>query len=149
MAAKFEPIQKYKLYNEKNDNKKEIKYVVEGNVKYELDEEGNKIPLDLYKATDFEEVVEFLTKNGTDKDRKEFKTNCYLAMKKQPSGKVSKTGKVIMEPVKDSNGNVIMEITDKLNWLYAKQKFFEKFAPEYIPVAKEKTVPKHKLIENW
>lgn len=149
MAAEFKPTQKYKVYDEKKDGKKEIKYVVENEVKYELDEAGKKIPLDLYKGTDFEEVVEFLTKNGTDKDRKEFKTNCYLAMKKQPSGKVSKAGKVKMEPVKDKDGNVIMEPTDKLNWLYAKQKFFEKFAPEYIPVAKQKAVPKHKLIENW
>lgn len=85
MAARFVPTQKYKVYNEKKSNG--AKYVEENGVKYELDENGEKIALDLYKGTDFEDVVEFLTKNGTDKDRKTFKENCYLTVKKQGTGR--------------------------------------------------------------
>lgn len=124
MSAKFEPIQKYKT-----------------------DDNGNQIELDLYKGTEFEEVVAFLTEKGTDKDRAEFKKNCYLAAKKVPTGRKDKKGKEIMEVVKDEKGNTIMEKTDKLNWLYAKKKFFEKYAPEYITTKKK--VNKAALIANW
>lgn len=151
MAARFVPTQKYKLYDEKKSNG--AKFVEENGVQYELDENGEKIALDLYKGTDFEDVVEFLTKNGTDADRAKFKKNCYLTVKKQGTGRFVQKGKhkgtEIMEPAKDAAGNVIMEPTTKLNWLYAKQKFFEEFDPEHAPKAQEKKEPKSKLIENW
>lgn len=151
MAAKFVPTQKYKLYDEKKSNG--AKYVEENGVKYELDENGEKIALDLYKGTDFEDVVEFLTKNGTKEDRKTFKENCYLTVKKQGTGryvqKGKHKGKEIMEKVKDAEGKYIMEPTDKLNWLYAKQKFFEEFDPDHAPKAQEKKEPKASLIANW
>lgn len=124
MAAKFEPIQKYKT-----------------------DDNGNQIELDLYKGTEFEEIVAFLTEKGTDKDRAEFKKNCYMTAKKIPTGRKDKNGKEIMEVVKDEKGNTIMEKTDKLNWLYAKKKFFEKYAPEYITTKKKAS--KASLIANW
>lgn len=124
MAVKFKPIQKYKT-----------------------DENGNQIEIDLYRGTDFEEIVAFLKENGTDKERAEFKKNCYLAAKKIPTGRKDKNGKEIMEIIKDEKGNAIMEKTDKLNWLYAKRKFFEKYAPEYVTT--NKRVNKATLIADW
>ena len=131
MSIKFVPTQKFKKDKEGN---------------YILDKEGKQIPLELYKGTEFEEVVDFLINNGTDKDRSEFKKNCYLAAKKVPTGKTDKKGKEIMVPVKDEKGKIIMEKTDRLNWLYAKKKFFEKYAPEYIV---KKQVNKSELIKDW
>ena len=119
----------------------------EPNQKKKIDDDGNEVMIDLYKGTEFEEVVAFLTEKGTDKDRAEFKKNCYLAAKKVPTGRKDKKGKEIMEIVKDANGNPIMEKTDKLNWLYAKKKFFEKYAPEYISTKKK--VNKGALIADW
>ena len=124
MTIKFEPIQKYRT-----------------------DDDGNRLELDLYKGTEFEEIVAFLTDKGTDKDRAEFKKNCYLAAKKVPTGRKDKNGKDIMEVVKDSKGNEIMENTNKINWLYAKKKFFEKYAPEYITAKKK--VSKASMIKDW
>ena len=131
--VKFVPVQKYK--EKKDDNGNNV-----------------KVAVDLYKGTDFEEVVEFLSKNGTAEQKKEFKKNCYLAHKKISTGKFVKKGKnkgkEIFEYVLDENGNPILEETNNINWLYAKKKFFEEFASEYLPKA-EKKVPKHKLIEDW
>lgn len=153
MAAKFVPTQKYKLYDPKKNKGNTVKYVEEDNKKYELDENGEKIALDLYKGTDFEEVVKFLTDNGTDQDRATFKKNCYLAAKKQGTGKFVQKGKhqgkEIMEIVRDKNGDPVMEPTERLNWLYAKQKFFEEFDPEHAPKAVEKPASKASLIANW
>ena len=115
--------------------------------KYKTDENGNQIELDLYKGTEFEEIVAFLTEKGTNEERAEFKKNCYLAAKKVPTGRKDKNGKDIMEVVKDDKGNTIMEKTNKLNWLYAKKMFFEKYAPEYIVVKKKAN--KADLIANW
>ena len=129
---KFVPEQKYK--KDKDGN-------------FVLDDNGEKIKLDLYKGTTFEDVVYFLRDKGTDKDRAEFKKNCFLAAKRIPSGKKDKDGKDIMEIVTDDNGNPVMEKTKKTNWLYAKKKFFEKYAPEYITVKKK--VNKADLIKDW
>ena len=117
-----------------------------------FDEDSNPVYLDLYKGTEFEEVVAFLSKNGTDEQKKEFKRNCYLAYKKKATGryiqKGKHKGKEIFEYEKDENGNPILEETDKFNWLYAKRKFFEEYASEYLPKEAPKE-PKYKLIENW
>lgn len=45
----------------------------------------------------------------------------------------------------DKNGNKV----DKYNHLNAKMQFCKKYAPELIPVAKEKKVPVTKKLENW
>ena len=151
--AKFEPIQKYR----KAETEKEIAAArAEG---YTIDKEnyvldnGQRIKIDLYKGTDFDDAVDFLEANGTAAQKKEFKKNCFLAVKKAPSGKMikHKNGKETPEMVvvKDANGDPVMETTSKLNWLYAKQKFFEAFAPEYLPKAKEKPGKKSNRIANW
>lgn len=132
MAEKFVPTQKYKMGK---------------NNEFEFDEQGNKIAIDLYKGTEFDEVVDFLENKGTEKDRKEFKNNCYLVAKKIATGKNDKKGKPIYEVVKDDKGNIVMEKTTRMNWLYAKRKFFEKFAPEYITGKKKES--KASRIANW
>ena len=115
--------------------------------KYRVDDDGNQIEMDPYKGTSFKEMVDFLTEEGTKEDRKEFKKNCYLAIKKVPTGRKDKNGKEIMEIVKDENGEPVMEKTGKLNWLYAKRKFFEKYAPEYISTKKKENLAD--LIKDW
>ena len=132
MAAKFTPIPKAKKDKDGNPI---------------LDKDGKEELIDLYKGTTFEEMVDFLIENGTDKDRAEFKKNCYQIAKRVPTGRKDKNGKEIMEVVKDSKGNEIMENTNKINWLYAKKKFFEKYAPEYITAKKK--VSKASLIKDW
>ena len=115
--------------------------------KYKADDNGNQIEMDPYKGTSFKEMVEFLAEKGTKEDRKEFKKNCYLAIKKVPTGRKDKNGKEIMEIEKDENGEPVMEKTGKLNWLYAKRKFFEKYAPEYITSKKKENLAD--LIKDW
>lgn len=124
MAAKFEPAKKENT----GDN-------------------GNQSKMNAYKRTTFKEMVEFLAEKGTKEDRKEFKRNCYLAIKKEPTGRKDKNGKEIMKIVKDENGKPVMEETGKLNWLYAKRKFFEKYAPEYISSKKNESLAD--LIKDW
>lgn len=126
---------------------KQVSLRFEPKEKYREDENGNMVKLDPYKGTEFEEIVEFLKEKGTKEDRAEFKKNCYLAAKKSPTDRQDKNGKRIMEIVKDDNGNPVMVKTDKLNWLYAKKKFFEKYAPEYI--ATKKKANKASLIADW
>ena len=45
----------------------------------------------------------------------------------------------------DKDGNTV----EKYNHLNAVRKFCEKYAPELLPVAKEKKVPPTKRLENW
>ena len=45
----------------------------------------------------------------------------------------------------DKDGNAVK----KYNHLNAVRKFCEKYAPELIPVAKEKKIPATKRLENW
>ena len=45
----------------------------------------------------------------------------------------------------DKDGND----TEKYNHLNATRRFCEKYAPELIPVAKEKRIPATKRLENW
>ena len=93
-----------------------------------LDSKGCKIELDLYKATTFEEMVNFLKENGTEEDKAEFKKNC-------------KKKKVYVEVMGAKGGKKKVFTgefveTDTINVLYAKEEFFKKFAPEYLPVKK-------------
>ena len=120
--------------------------------KTKTDEEGNIKEIGLYRGTTLEEIVSFLNENGTDKDKKTFKENCYYRVVKKGTGKYIQSGKnkgkEILEPATDKDGKVILERTKDFNWLYAKQKFFEEFAPEYLP----NTEPKKKMkdiIDLW
>ena len=45
----------------------------------------------------------------------------------------------------DKDGNAV----DKYNHLNAARKFCEKYAPELLPVAKEKKIPAAKRLEDW
>ena len=112
---KFKPVEHYK-----KDKKGE----------YVLDKNNCKIKLDPYRATTFEEMVNWLKENGTEEDKKEFKENCYL--KKVYEEVIGKKGGIKKVPT----GEVVK--IDEINVLYAKEKFFEKYAPEYMPKAKEK-----------
>ena len=76
-----------------------------------------------FKEITFDEVVDFLEENGTDADKKNFKNACFT----------NKDGKAV----------------DKLNWLNGKKWFCGEFAPELLPVKKEKEEPKSKRIAEW
>ena len=76
-----------------------------------------------YQKITFEEVVDYLEANGTAAEKKDFKKACFT----------NKEGKIVK----------------KLNWLNGKKWFCENFAPELIPVAKEKPEPKSNRILNW
>ena len=115
MAKKFEPIQHYKLDKKGN---------------FVLDDKGCKIALDLYKGTTFEEMIDFLKDNGTDADKAGFKEACHL--KKVYVEVIGKKGGKSKKPTGETTH------TDDINVLYAKEWFFKKFAPEYLPVAKQK-----------
>lgn len=115
MAKKFEPIQHYKV-----DKK--------GNLV--TDDKGCKIALDLYKGTTFEEMIDFLKENGSEADKAGFKEACHL--KKVYVEVIGKKG----GKSKKATGETTY--TEDINVLYAKEWFFKKFAPEYLPVAKQK-----------
>ena len=79
-----------------------------------------------FKTMLFEEMINFLESNGTDADREEFAANCYKKYVRDSKGNKKF----------DANGNPLVEKTDRLNLMYAKEKFCEKFAPELIPQKK-------------
>lgn len=69
------------------------------------------------------EAIEYLTENGSDEDRKEFKQWVYS----------TKDGK----PCK------------RANWGNARKKFLEKYYPEFLPQKKEKTPNISDQIKDW
>ena len=75
-----------------------------------------------FKKITFDEVVDFLEKNGTEEQKKKFKEACFS----------NKDG----------------EATDKMNWLNGKKWFCGEFAPELLPEKKE-VVLKSSRIANW
>lgn len=81
-----------------------------------------KFEADSFKKITLEMMCDFIEKNDPD-SKTWFKSVCYQ----------NKNG----EPVK------------KYNHLNATRKFCEKYAPELIPVAKEKKEPATKRLENW
>lgn len=116
MAKKFEPKERFKM---EKDGKT-----------YVLDKDNCKIKCDPYRATTFEDMVNFLKENGTDAEKEEFKKACYL----------KKVYEVVIGPKggksKVATGETVP--TTDINVLYAKEWFFTKFAPEYLPTKKEK-----------
>ena len=124
MKREFKPIQHYKV-------DKKTKELV-------LDENGNKIPLDLYKGTSMRDMLAWIKENGTTEEKAEFKKQAYLkneyteVLDKNGNVKVSTNGK----PKKKKTGNVIESET--VNILSAKKWFFTQFAPEYLPEEEEK-----------
>lgn len=76
-----------------------------------------------FKKITFDEVVDFLEKNGTAKDKSDFKKACFT----------------------DKLGNEVK----KLNWLNGKLWFCNKFAPELVPEKKTPTELKSERIANW
>ena len=100
------------------------------------EKDGKKDIAKAYKLTTFDEIVDHLEKYGTKEEKAEFKANCYKKVKKKPTGRTDKNGKPILEDVKDDDGNVIMEESERFNWLYAKRRFFETYVHEYNPPKK-------------
>ena len=133
-----------------------IKFIQTKKTKVKYDEKTKKdkqVKIDLYKGTTLEEVISFLEEHGTDEDRKKFFDNCHLETKKIGSGTYYQKGKhegeEIMVKELDENGNEILVKTEKLNWLYAKQKFFEEYAPEFLPVKKAPRKKVSSRMANW
>lgn len=123
-TIKFQPAQKYKV-------DKEGKYV--------LDKKGCKIAIDQYKGTTFEEMVDFLKENGSTEDKAEFKVAC-------------KTKKVYEIVIGKRGGEYKVwkgetQSCEEINVLYAKEWFFKKYAPEYLPKKTDKT-NKNKSMED-
>lgn len=75
-----------------------------------------------YKKITLDEMMDFIEENYP-KDKKWFKEVAF----------------------QDKDGNTV----EKYNHLNAVRKFCEKYAPELLPVAKEKKVPPTKRLENW
>lgn len=119
MAKEFTPKQYYKVDKKGN---------------FVLDDEGCKIPLDLYRGTKFADMVEFLKENGTDEEKAEFKKACHT--KKVYEKVIGKKGGEKRVPTGETT------TCDEINGLYAKEWFFGKFAPEYLPVAEDKPANK-------
>lgn len=94
-----------------------------------------------YKTLLLEEMINYLEEYGTEEEKKEFAQNCYTKYVRD-----SKKNKKY-----DAQGNPITETTDKLNLIYAKEKFCAKFAPGLIPVKKkqEKKEKKSDRLKNW
>ena len=117
---------------------------------------GKMVKCDPYRSTTLDDMIDFLEENGTPEEKKTFKENCYLVARKVPTGKTYKKGKHKGEEIIDveryENGDPIMEPTEIVNWLYARQKFFEDFAPEFLPKADETKKNKKKVADrmlNW
>ena len=95
-----------------------------------LDDKGCKIALDLYKGTTFEEMFDFIKENGTTEQKQDFITACHT--KKVYEVVIGKKG----GKKKIATGETT--VCEEVNVLYAKEWFFKQFAPEYLPVKKEK-----------
>lgn len=76
-----------------------------------------------FKTLSFDEVVDYLEANGTEEEKANFKKACFT----------NKNGKAVK----------------KLNWLNGKLWFCKTFAPQLVPVAKEKEPLKSDRIANW
>ena len=94
-----------------------------------------------FKTILLDEMINYLEEYGTEEEKKEFAKNCYTKYVRD-----SKKNKKY-----DANGNPITAPTDRLNGMYAKEKFCEKFAPELLPVKKEpeKKEKKSDRLKNW
>lgn len=104
------------------------KYKVDKKGKLVLDDNGNKIKIDLYKSITAEEVISFLKENGTKKDIETFKTN--IKTKVTYAEHLNSKGKQINDtPI----GTEVVDDPDFVNWLYAKQEFCRQFCPDVLP----------------
>lgn len=92
-----------------------------------------------YKTLTIEEMIKFLSENGTDEERKEFAQNCYTKYEKDAKGNKKY----------DADGKAKTTKTDKLNLMYAKEMFCNKYAPELIPIKKEKEPLKSEILSAW
>lgn len=81
-----------------------------------------KFKAESFKKISLDEMCDFIEKNYPE-DKAWFKKVAY----------------------EDKDGNAVK----KYNHLNAVRKFCEKYAPELIPVAKEKKIPATKRLENW
>ena len=81
-----------------------------------------------FKTLLIEEMINFLSENGTDEERKEFAQNCYTKYERDSKGNKKY----------NADGSPKTLESDKLNLMYAKEKFCEKYAPDLVPKAKEK-----------
>ena len=118
---------------------------------------GKMVKCDPYRSTTLDDMIDFLEENGTPEQKKTFKENCYLVARKVPTGKTYKKGKhkgeEIIDIERDETGDAIMEPTEIVNWLYARQKFFEQYAPEFLPPKADETKKNKKKVAdrmlNW
>ena len=94
-----------------------------------------------YRGILLEEMINFLEKNGTDEDRKEFAENCYKKYARDSKKKKKY----------NADNTPKTEDTNKLNLMYAREKFCEKYAPELLPKKKEKKQEplKSAILQDW
>lgn len=124
--ATFTPTQKYKLDKKGN---------------FVLDDNGTKIKLDLYKATSFKEMCEFIKANGTEEEKAEFRKAAKEKYVYVESGKFYQKGKHKGKPIMKKTDDIVACGKDEVNILGAKKKFFEMYAPTYLPKKKEDNEP--------
>lgn len=94
-----------------------------------------------YRGILLDEMISYLEKNGTDEDRKEFAKNCFTKYARD-----SKKNKKY-----NADGTPKTEKADKLNLIYAKEKFCEKYAPELLPkkIERKKEPLKSAKLQDW
>lgn len=107
------------------------------NGEYDLNDKGGRIEVDVYHGITFDYIVNWLEENGTAEDKKEFKKNYYSYKDGTP---------MPIMTYKETG-----EKYQKSNFLNAKNKFFERHNPDYLPKKKNEE-PKQKKAEriaNW
>ena len=123
-AKKFVVPEGHKFYKMKNGE-------------YVLNDKGGRIEVDVYHGITFDYIVDWLEANGTDEDKKAFKDAYYSYKDGTPM------------PTKTYKGT--NEKYQMSNFLNAKNKFFERHNPDYLPVKKDEEPKKKKAerIANW
>lgn len=121
---RFEVPEGHKFYKTKNGE-------------YVLNDKGGRIEVDVYHGITFDYIVDWLEENGSPEDKKEFRKNYYSY----------KDGTPMPMLTYKATG----EKYQKSNFLNAKNKFFERHNPDYLPKKKDEEPKKKKSerIANW
>ena len=105
--------------------------------KYYKQKNGKREQISVYNGITLDEMIDWLIENGTDEEKKAFKTALYSYKDGEPMPFDTKAG--------------TGERYQKTNFINAKRHFFKAFAPDLLPVKKveEEKPPVSERMKDW